>query len=236
MRIEPFIEVTFLRRYKRFLCDVLLPDGDEITVHCANSGSMKNCQPTGGRAWISDSGNPKRKLRHTLEVVEIDGARAMVNTRRPNRLVEEAIVAGVLPGFAEYPRVRREVRYGEKSRIDLLLEAGPKDAPTALCYVEVKHVTLGVGDGRSLFPDAVTTRGTKHLRELMSMVEAGHRAVLVFCAGRDDTRVVGPADDIDPTYGRTLREAAAAGVELMAARIEIKDDALTLVETIPVAL
>lgn len=234
---EPLIEVTFLRRYKRFLADVRLADGTEVTVHCANSGSMKGCQPEGGRAWISDSHNPKRKLRFSLEAVEVDGARAMVNTARPNHFVEEAIAAGIIDELSGYDRIRREVRYGsEKSRIDLLLENGPAEAPTARCYVEVKNVTLGVGDGGCRFPDAVTTRGTKHLRELMGVVEAGDRAALVFCASRTDTRWVGPADDIDPTYGETLRAAAKAGVEILAYRLELDAEQARLVERVPVRL
>jgi len=234
---EPLTEVTFLRRYKRFLADVRRADGAELTVHCANSGSMKNCQPEGGRAWISDSKNPKRKLRFSLEAVEVDGAWAMVNTARPNGLVEEAIVAGVIGELSGYERLRREVRYGaERSRIDLLLEDGPADAPSARCYVEVKNVTLGVGDGGCRFPDAVTARGTKHLRELMGVVEAGDRAALVFCASRTDTRWVGPADAIDPVYGETLRAAAEAGVEILAYRLQIDPAGARLVERVPVTL
>lgn len=234
---EPLIEVTFLRRYKRFLADVRLADGRELTVHCANSGSMKGCQPVGGRAWISDSKNPKRKLRYSLEAVEVDGARAMVNTARPNHLVEAAIASGVIGELAGYDRIRREVRYGsERSRIDLLLERGPAEAPTARCYVEVKNVTLGVGGGGCRFPDAVTARGTKHLRELMGVVEGGDRAALVFCASRTDTRWVGPADAIDPVYGETLRAAARAGVEVVAYRLEIDAEQARLVERVPVRL
>lgn len=233
---EPLTEATFLRRYKRFFCDVRLPDGAELVVHCPNSGSMKNCQPVGGRAWISDSKNPKRKLRHTLEVVEVDGARALVNTARPNALVEEAIAAGVIAELGGYARIRREVKYGaENSRIDLLLERGEANV-TERCYVEVKNVTLGVGDGACLFPDAVTSRGTKHLRELMAMVEAGHRAALVFCAGRDDARWVGAADEIDPEYGETLRLAARSGVELLAYRVMVDAEQVRLVERVPVRL
>ena len=219
---EPLIPCTFLRRYKRFLTDVRLEDGSEITVHCANSGSMKNCQPEGGRAWISDSHNPKRKLRHTLEVLELaPGVLAGVNTHRPNALAQEAIESGLIPKLAGYGALKREVKYGsQNSRIDLLLSEHPKDERR--CYVEVKNVTLGVGEGVARFPDAVTKRGTKHLQELMEMVREGHRAVLLYCAGRTDTVIIEPADDIDPVYGRTLREAVAAGVEIMAWRLEIE--------------
>lgn len=234
----PLIEAIFLKRYKRFFTDVKLADGSTLTVHCPNSGSMKNCQPVGGRAWISDSGNPKRKLRHTLELIEVDGAGICVNTQRPNRLVEEAIVDGTIAELQGYDGIRREVRYGERSRIDLLLERGgaAEGDEAERCYVEVKNVTMGVGDGVTRFPDAVTTRGTKHLRELMAMVEEGHRAVLMFCAGRSDTRRVEPADDIDHTYGATLREAARAGVELLAYRCVVSPSEVRLVERVPVVL
>ena len=197
MIIEPaLIECVFLKRYKRFLTDVRLPDGTELTVHCPNSGSMKHCQPTGGRAWISDSHHPdrpppKRKLRYTLEIIEVDGSLICVNTQRPNALVEEALRAGRIAGF-EGHAIRREVKFGE-SRL---------------------------------------------VRELMQAVEGGHRAVLFFCVGRDDTRVVQPADDIDPVYGETLRAAARAGVEVIAHRVEITptESRLQMTTAVPVDL
>lgn len=247
MIIEPaLIECTFLKRYKRFLTDVRLADGSEITVHCANSGSMKHCQPVGGRAWISDSHvpgkpPPKRKLRYTLEVLEVDGSLICLNTQRPNALVEEALRAGRIPGFDGFA-IRREVKFGE-SRLDFLLT--PADTQphatqhgAAQVWLEVKNATMGVGGGVTRFPDARTVRGTRHVRELMAAVEAGHRGVLFFCVGRDDTRVVQPADDIDPVYGETLRAAAAAGVEVMAHRVEIAPDAsrLLMTDAVPVDL
>ena len=229
---EALIECVFLRRYKRFLVDVELQNGEVMTVHCPNSGSMKGCQPEGGRAWISDSKNPKRKLRHTLELIEVDGVMLCVNTQRPNGLMEEGIREGTIKELQGYDELRREVRYGsEKSRIDILLSSEDR-----LCYVEVKNVTLGGTDGINQFPDAVTTRGTKHLRELMSVVEAGHRAVLLFCGSRADVKVIQPADAIDPTYGQTLRQAAAAGVELLAYALDIKPDELRVSHRVPVEL
>ena len=230
--IEPLTPCTFLRRYKRFLADVRLADGEELTVHCPNSGSMTGCQPVGGPAWISDSKNPKRKLRHTLELVSLDGVPICVNTQRPNALAEEAIRAGVITELAGYPVLRREVRYGsENSRIDLLLEG-----EQGRCYVEVKNVSLDAGDGVGRFPDAVTTRGTKHLRELMAMVAEGHRGVLLFCAAKPDFRLIEPADDIDPVYGETLRAAAKAGVELLAYRCDISPEEMRMAERIAVRL
>ena len=208
----PLEEVVFLQRYKRFLTDVSRPSGEIITIHCPNSGSMRNCQPVNGRAWMSDSKNPKRKLRHTLEMVEVDGALCGINTHRANALAEEAIRRGRINSLTGYQSIRREVRYGlEKSRIDLLLSTGDTH-----CYVEVKNVTMGSHDGIARFPDAVTTRGRKHLRELCEMVKMGHRAVLLFCGSRSDTRVIKPADDIDPQYGTALRAAQIQGVEIMA--------------------
>lgn len=237
MIIEPaLIECTFLKRYKRFLTDVRLADGTELTVHCPNSGSMKHCQPTGGRAWISDSHHPdrpppKRKLRYTLEVIEVDGSLICVNTQRPNALVEEALRAKRIPGFDGF-EIRREVKFGE-SRLDFLLTQGD-----AQVWLEVKNATMGIGGGVTRFPDARTTRGTRHVRELIAAVEAGHRAVLFFCVGRDDTRIVQPADDIDPEYGQTLRTAAAAGVEVMAHRVEIVpgESRLQMTDAVPIDL
>ncbi|MCA9541485.1 MAG: DNA/RNA nuclease SfsA [Myxococcales bacterium] len=228
---EPLIEAVFVRRYKRFFTDVLLPDGTPLTVHCPNSGSMRNCQPEGGRCWISDSHNPARKLRYTLELVEVDGALALVNTAQPNGLVEEAIKDGTITELQGYDTLRREVRYADNSRIDLLLESGDR-----LCYVEVKNVSLGIGDGVLRFPDAVTTRGVKHLHALTEMVKAGHRAVQFYCAARTDARRVEPADDIDPAYGAALRAASAAGVELLAFRCEASPLGLRLAERVPVFL
>jgi sugar fermentation stimulation protein A len=230
----PLLEGRFVRRYKRFFADVELPGGEVVVAHCPNSGSMAGCQTPGTRAWVRHDPDPKRKLAYTLEIVESFGALACVNTALPNGLVEEAIRAGVVAELAGYDALRREVKYGlEGSRIDLLLERG---ASGERCYVEVKNVTLGDGGPLARFPDAVTERGTKHLRELMAMVAAGHRAVLLFCGGRADARAVGPADDIDPVYGRTLREAAAAGVELLAYRCDVSPEEVRLVERIPVDL
>lgn len=237
MKFEtPLIPCTFLERRKRFFADVRLADGTLLTAHCPNSGSMKGCLVPGGPAWISDSGNPARALRHTLELLQVGDARLLVNTHRPNALAEEAIRAGVIPGLADYPEVRREVRYGsENSRVDLHL-SDPRDPERPVCFVEVKNVTMGTPDGLCRFPDAVTARGTKHLRELAAQVALGHRAVLLFCVGRDDGRRVQPADDLDPTYGQTLRWAAAAGVELMAWRLHITPEAVAMVAPVPVEL
>ncbi|MTI13629.1 DNA/RNA nuclease SfsA [Sansalvadorimonas verongulae] len=221
MRFNPSLQSgNLLRRYKRFLTDIALSDGKEITIHCPNTGSMKNCQPENARIWFSDSKNPKRKLPCTWELVEIpvkygDSEKmslACVNTGRANALVQEAIESQTIPELTGYKTLKREVKYGEEnSRIDLLLSDGEKPD----CYIEVKSVTLATNNGFGEFPDAVTTRGQKHLRELEAMVEEGHRAVLLFCVQHTGIEVVSPADSIDPAYGKALRQAMAAGVEVL---------------------
>ncbi len=214
MKLDPPLEAAvFVKRYKRFFADVELPDGSPLTIHCANTGSMTYCQNPGAACWFSRSDNPKRKLPGTLEIVTTtSGLLAGVNTSRSNHLVAEAIQSGVIKELKGYPEMRGEVRYGEeKSRIDLLLEkAGEK------CFVEVKNVTLEAGDGLARFPDAVTTRGAKHLRELTGMVAEGQRAVLLYCVQMTGIERVAVAADVDPQYAETLNEAIEAGVEVLA--------------------
>lgn len=218
MIVPEFERAVFRRRYKRFLADIELATGDLLTVHCPNSGSMKNCQVPAWPCWFSRSQNPRRRLSGTLEIVTTgDGELAGINTGRANALVEEAITGGVIAELRGYRTLRREVRYGqEHSRIDLLLERNCRSGESGKCFVEVKNVTLGAGHGLALFPDAVTLRGTKHLRELAATVAEGHRAVLVFCVQLTGIARVAPADAIDSTYGRQLREAMTAGVEVLA--------------------
>lgn len=214
MKFSPPLEQgIFLRRYKRFFAEVGLPDGEVLTLHCANTGSMRNCQVSGAPCWFSRSADPRRKLPGTLEIVTTgDGRLAGVNTGRANRLVEEAIAVGSIEALRGYESVRREVRYGEEnSRIDFLLAGDGKP-----CYVEVKSVTLSLGDARAAFPDTVTRRGAKHLRELEGMAAAGARAVLLFCAQLSDIDVVVPAADLDPDYALALRQARRRGVEVLA--------------------
>ena len=214
MKFSPPLEQgIFLRRYKRFFAEVGLPDGEILTLHCANTGSMRNCQVPGTPCWFSRTADPRRKLPGTLEIVTTgDGRLAGVNTGRANRLVEEAITAGCIEALRGYEGVRREVRYGgENSRIDFLLAGDGKP-----CYVEVKSVTLSLGDSRAAFPDAITRRGAKHLRELEAMVAAGARAVLLFCVQLSAIDTVVPAEDIDPDYARALRQARSRGVEVLA--------------------
>ncbi|MCG7200907.1 DNA/RNA nuclease SfsA [Marinobacter pelagius] len=237
---EPLVEGRLIRRYKRFLADIRLPDGEEVTAHCPNTGSMRGCQPDNARVWLSQSNNPKRKLKYTWELVETrPGVLACVNTARPNAQARHAIESGVVSELAGYGQCRSEVKYGgEKSRIDLLL-SGHDHRPDA--WVEVKNVTLDE-NGAGYFPDAVTTRGQKHLRELMGQVEQGERGVLFFVVNHTGIDEVRPADHIDPTYGRLLREAVAAGVEVIAYRAALANGGgdpsgnLELVEAIRVNL
>ncbi|RDE18050.1 DNA/RNA nuclease SfsA [Motiliproteus coralliicola] len=233
---QPLQPARLLKRYKRFLADVELADGTLMTLHCPNTGSMRNCAEPGSRVWYRDSLNPKRKYPCTWELVEVeDKYLASVNTARANGLVEEAILNGWIAELQGYPQLRREVRYGEEnSRIDLLLSQQPQGRPD--CYVEVKQVTLLQEEGVGRFPDAVTERGRKHLRELEQMVAQGHRAVLLFCVPHTGIEAVEPADQIDPAYGQALRQAQQAGVELLAYQAEISPERIELVRQLPVRL
>lgn len=231
MQLPALTPGVLIRRYKRFLADIELPDGSVVTAHCPNSGSMKGCNLPGAPVLLSVSPNPNRKLAHTWELVQIDGFWVGLNTMLPNRLAEEAIADGTVAELQGYETIRREVCYGsERSRIDLLLEGS-----RGRCYVEVKNVTLVEG-GQALFPDAVTTRGQKHLRELMEVVAQGDRGVIFFTVQRGDGAGVAPADTIDPEYGRLLREAVKNGVEALAYRAKVTPEAIRLTERLPVFL
>ena len=206
-----------IRRYKRFLADVQLEHG-VITAACPNTGSMLGCCEPGSRVWLSESDRATRKYRHTWEIVEVGRVMVGINTGLPNALVAEAIAAGAIPELGGYASVRREVAYGEEgSRVDLVLQ-DPRREP---CYVEVKNVTAAVSGRVALFPDAVSERGARHLRELMRLKAAGLRPVQLYCVQRGDVDEVRPADAIDPEYGRTLRQALEAGVEVMAYRAKV---------------
>lgn len=225
MRFEsPLTEARLLRRYKRFLADVEIPGQGETTVVCPNPGSMLGLNVPGSRIWLSESDNPKRKYRHTWELLEIDGGIVGINTAHPNRIAEEAIGAGAVAELAGYGALRREVKYGENSRIDLLLEK----PDGARCYVEVKNVHLMREPGLAEFPDSVTKRGAKHLRELSAMAGEGHRAVMFYLVQRSDCRRFTLAEDIDPAYAAALREARAHGVEAICYSCNLKPDAIEL--------
>ncbi|MFN0317154.1 MAG: DNA/RNA nuclease SfsA [Burkholderiales bacterium] len=228
----PLIPARLVRRYKRFLTDVELASGETFTALCPNTGSLTGCATPGSPIWLSHSSSPTRKYAHTWELVETAPQTIVgINTQIANRLVEEAIQDGVIVPLQGYDSVSREVRYGsENSRIDFLL-GGSHEPP---CFVEVKNVTAAVSNGVALFPDAVSDRASKHLRELMLEVKRGNRAVLVFCVQRADVSEVRPADEIDPVYGATLREAIAQGVEALAYQAEVSPLEIRLARGIPV--
>ena len=231
----PLQQAKLIRRYKRFMADVELPDGSVITLHCPNTGSMKNCQPPGAAVLYSDSGNPTRKYRHTLEAVQVaHGHWAGVNTARPNQLVAEAILEKRIPGLKRYTALRREVTFAD-SRFDMAL--GHADGTRT--FIEVKNVTLGPAEeepdhGVIAFPDAVTERGQKHLLTLMEVVRQGHRAVLLFCVQHTGAKAARPADEIDPKYGELLRKAVAGGVSVLAWRTNISPREFLLAEEVPI--
>lgn len=211
LRRGGLLPATILQRYKRFLADARLEDGRVVTAHCTNTGTMRSCWEAGDRVLLEPRDAPTRKLKHTWLACERDGAWVGVDTGVPNRVVAEAARRGLLPGLPGLSRVRTEVAYGaERSRIDVLAE----DAGGRQVYIEVKNTTLRIG-GRACFPDAVTTRGAKHLRELQAMVGEGHRAVLAFFVQRGDVGAFDAAREIDPAYAEELDRAAGAGVEVL---------------------
>lgn len=223
-----------VRRYKRFLADIVTDTGEHLCIHCPNTGSMLNCMGEGARVWFQRNSDPKRKLPGTWELVETpQGRLACVNTARANRLVEEALLAGWIEELAGFTALKREVAYGiENSRVDFRL-----DYPTGPAFVEVKSVTLGFGDSAvAAFPDAVTTRGARHLRELAALARDGIRAVQLYCVNLSGIEAVRPASEIDPLYAAALRDAVAAGVEVQAYGVEISPEEIRLSRRLPVIL
>jgi sugar fermentation stimulation protein A len=231
---EPLIPATLVKRYKRFLADVLLPSGEAITAHVANPGAMIGLAAPGSRVWLSKSAKASRKLPYSWELVEVDlgaGPELIgINTAHPNLLVAEAVAAGAIPELAGYGAARREVKYGKNSRIDFLLEAPDRPA----CYLEVKNVHLMRTPGLAEFPDSVTARGAKHLDELAGMTAAGARAVMLFLIQIGSASRFALARDIDPTYGGAFDRARSAGVEAVAYRCLIEHAAITLAGPVPI--
>jgi sugar fermentation stimulation protein A len=231
----PLIPATLVKRYKRFLADVTLPDGETITVHVANPGAMTGLATPGAQVWLSKSDNPSRKLSHSWELIEVDLGLGLelvgVNTAHPNPLVGAALAAGLIPELSGYDTIRRELKYGRNSRVDFLLE-GANRPP---CYVEIKNVHLMRTPGLAEFPDAMTERGRKHLNELGDMVEAGHRAVMLYLVQIGSAERFALARDIDPTYGRAFDAARAAGVEAIAYRCRITCGGIEVAEPILLA-
>ncbi|MFO7749922.1 MAG: DNA/RNA nuclease SfsA [Desulfobacteraceae bacterium] len=229
--LPPLLKGTLIKRYKRFLADVELETGKAVTAHCPNSGSMMGCAAPGSPVWISTSSNPKRKLKYTWELVQVPGTLIGINTQVPNKLVKQAIENGLIEELAGYDRVRAEVKVSDHTRLDLLLEreSGEK------CYVEVKNCTL-VQEGVAMFPDAVTTRGQKHLDELERLVSQGHRAVIFYLIQRMDAVVFQPAVMIDPVYGEKLEKAAKNGVEVITRNTIIDTGSIRTGSSVPVRL
>jgi sugar fermentation stimulation protein A len=213
---SPLERGTLVRRYKRFLADVVLADGTETTAHVPNPGAMLGLTAPGLQVWMSRSLDPKRKLPLTLEMVDLPGAGLVgVNTMNPNRIVERAIPHGEVPELAGYHILRREVRYDENSRIDILLEDDATGLGRPSCWVEIKNCHFSRASGLAEFPDCNTVRGVKHLKALERVVEAGGRAVMLFVIQRMDCAAFTTADDIDRAYGPALRDAASRGVEVL---------------------
>lgn len=229
MKLPTLYQGRLVERYKRFLVDVALQEGI-VTAHCPNSGSMAGVNRPGSAVMLSRSHNDRRKLNYTLELVRVGDIWVGVNTNYPNKLVQEGIEQKEIPQLEGYAAIRREVKYGQNSRIDLLLESAGKK-----CYVEVKNVTWE-RNHTALFPDALTARGQKHLRELMKVKADGHRAVILFVVQREDCRRLAPADEIDPEYGKLLRQAKSCGVELLAYVAGITLEEIRLSHEVPINL
>ena len=225
---QTLIPGKLIKRYKRFLADIELESGEIITAHCPNSGSMKSCANPGWKVMLSESDNPKRKYKYTWEMVHNGKCWIGINTIIPNIITEEAIKNGTISELSGYDETKREVKYGENSRIDILLKF-----KSQICYVEVKNVTLVEEDGNYYFPDSVTSRGLKHLHELTEMKNLDHRAVMLFVIQRSDGKIFKPAAHIDPKYAEGLKNAYENGVEIMVRQADVKPDQINLKQEIP---
>ncbi len=227
-----------IRRYKRFLSDVELENGEIVTAHCPNTGTMKACSEPGRKVYLSLHDNPKRKYKYTWEIIEMPTSIVGVNTLIPNRLVYHSIKAGRIKTFDDYDEVRSEVKVGEKHRLDLMLSKnGPNSSYPDPCYIEIKNCSL-VNEGIACFPDAVTVRGRNHLIELQRLAASGFRTVMFFLVNRMDAKIFKPADHIDPAYGKELRKAYQNGVEIMVYDVEydLKQGKVALRNQIPFQL
>ena len=226
----PLIPATLIRRYKRFLFDAELDTGELITGSCPNTGSMRGLTEPGSRCFLTRHSSPTRKYPHALELVEADNTLVGINTGRPNRLVEEAIDKGLIMSLSTYATRKREQKYGVNSRIDILLQ----DPDRGLAYVEVKNVHFRRSEGLAEFPDSVTIRGAKHLEELGDMVEAGHRAIMVYLIQRNDVDRLSLCRDLDPAYAAAFDRAMARGVEACAIRCKITSEQISAETLVPV--
>ena len=226
---QPLEHGVLVQRYKRFLADVVLDDGTEITAHCPNPGAMLGLNSPGYGVWLSHSPDPKRKLAHTLQLVEADGGLVGVNTLLPNKLTAEALATGVIAEVAGYDQVRAEVRYGQASRVDFLLQGDGRPA----CWLEVKNCHLSRTQGLAEFPDCVAARSSKHLRELEAMVAAGDRAVSLFVVQRMDCEAFSACYDLDPVFAKGLDHAAEAGVEVLVYACDVSVDGVRIARRLP---
>lgn len=226
---QKLIHGTLVKRYKRFLADVILEDGTEVTVHCTNSGSMKSCLENGAEVWLSPATDPKRKTKFTWEMIKINGGWVGINTGNPNKLAFEAIRQGKIPGLENFCLVKREVKFGD-SRFDIYAENEHEK-----CFIEVKNVTLK--EGRyALFPDAVTSRGLKHLKTLIEVKQSGIRAVMLYIVQRSDVEIFAPAAEIDPQYAEMLKNAIKNGVEVIPVQAKITPKEIQLAKILPVEI
>lgn len=230
---EPLTEARLIKRYKRFLADAELENGEIVTAHCANPGAMLGVSAAGSRIWLSKSNNPKRKLKYSWELIEVETEKAPtlvgINTAHPNKLVEEAILNATITELQGYDTLRREVKYGKNSRVDILLSSEGKPD----CYVEVKNVHLVREPGLAEFPDSVTARGAKHLAELADVVKEGKRAALVYLIQRDDVEHIKVARDIDPNYAMQMDKACDIGIEILAYSCKLTHQSIKAVNSIP---
>lgn len=230
MLLQNLQAATFIRRYKRFLVDVQKADGSVVTVHCPNTGSMQGCLCPGNRVMISSSDNLRRKYRHTLEMIAVKGYWVGINTMRTNYLVREALEAGLVAELGHVDQIQAEVKVSPASRLDFLVVKGGEKI-----YIEVKNCTLVEGEA-ALFPDAVTSRGTRHLLELAALLAPGVRAMIFFCVQRQDGSFFAPADHVDALYGETLRRVAAQGVEVVAYQARVQPPEVVLRHGLPVKM
>jgi sugar fermentation stimulation protein A len=231
--IEARMRARLIRRYKRFLADIVLDDGREVTVHCPNPGGMLGTQAPGSAVRCSTHDNPKRKLRHTLEMIRVGRVWVGLHAAKANNVAQHALESAAYAPFAGYEKIEREISVPEGSRFDFRLSGHPSRREP--CWIEVKSVTL-CSRRKARFPDAVTTRGRRHLEHLMARHAAGERTALLYIVQRADADSVAPADDIDPEYGETLREAARKGVEIHALSARVLGDRIRLERVLPVLL
>lgn len=223
---EKLVHGRLIKRYKRFLADIRLDDGTEVVAHCTNSGSMKSCIEEGAEVYLTPVDDPKRKTKFTWEMIKINGDWVGINTILPNKLAFEAISVGSIPELSGYNLVKREVKYSD-SRFDIYAEN-----ETEKCFIEVKNVSMKVGK-YARFPDAVTTRGQKHLKTLMQVKAEGIRAVMLYIIQRSDVEVFAPAEEIDPDYAKLLKEAIRGGVEVIVMQAEVTPERIELKKKLP---